>query len=213
MNILLVEDHPIFRFGICQMIIRHWPKANICETDTLAAASDAVRKQHFDVALVDLDLPDAKGMESISQLHRTAPSLPLLVLSLHHETSYAIRALQLGAVGYLAKDRTAEELLHALKKVLAGGRYITATLAEQLIDRLTIDNTTRLPHEELSSQEYRVMLQLAAGLRISDIADSMHLSPKTISTYRSRILAKLGVASNVELTHYCMTQGLLSDKM
>lgn len=208
MKILLLEDHPIFRLGVCQLITRRWPEAGIVEATTLAEALREVRREAPGAAVVDLSLPDADGLESVSQLRRAAPAMRLLVVSLNAEAAYATRVLQLGAAGYLAKDRAADELVQALERVLAGGRYITASLAEQLAGLVTGETGAGAPHESLSAQEYRVMLQLAAGLRVADIAAAMHLSPKTITTYRARILDKLGVDSNVEIARYCIHHGL-----
>lgn len=209
MNLLLVEDHPIFRFGVRQLIAQRWPDAAIAETGTLAQTLQAVRQQRFDLALLDLNLPDSEGLEIVSHLQRSAPGTRLLVLSLNAEVAYARRALQLGAAGYLAKDRAADELIAAIERILAGGRYITATLAEQLADEMVSGSRPVLPHETLSAQEYRVMLQLAGGAKVGDIAIGMHLSPKTISTYRSRIFDKLQVASNAELARYCLSHHLI----
>lgn len=208
MKLLLVEDHPIFRFGVRQLIQSRWPAATIGEAGTLAEALSAVRETCYDVALVDLNLPDSEGVEAIAQLQRAAPGVRLLVLSLNAEMAYAQRALQMGAAGYLAKDRAADELIAAIERIAGGGRYITATLAEQLADLMSGQRTTAA-HAELSSQEYRVMIQLAEGHRIADIAAAMHLSPKTVSTYRSRIMEKLALASNVDLTRYCLTHQLI----
>lgn len=210
MNILLVEDHPIFRFGVRQLILQRWPGAACGECSTLATALQAVRQQPWTLAVVDLNLPDADGIEAVSQLLRAAPGLRVLVLSLNGEAAYAQRLLQQGAAGYLAKDRAAEELVAAIERVAAGGRYISAALAEHLADLLSGQGKASA-HSELSPQEYRVMLQLAAGKRVADIAEGMHLSPKTVSTYRSRILDKLGLASNAELARYCLANGLDPD--
>jgi DNA-binding NarL/FixJ family response regulator len=210
MNILLLEDHPIFRIGVRQLVARRWPEASISEAGTLADAISAVRRRRMDLAVVDLNLPDASGHEAIAHLLRAAPGLRLLVVSLNAETDYARRALQMGAAGYLAKDRAPEELLAAIERIADGGRYITASLAEQLADLVT-GRRGGGAHEELSVQEYRVMVQLAEGERLTDIAERMHLSPKTVSTYRSRILDKLGLASNAELTRYCIGHRLISD--
>jgi DNA-binding NarL/FixJ family response regulator len=210
MNILLLEDHPIFRLGVRQLVARRWPEASIAEAGTLAEAVTAVRRQPVDLAVVDLNLPDATGHEPIAQLLRAAPGLRLLVVSLNSEADYARRALQMGAAGYLAKDRAPEELLAALERIAAGGRYITASLAEQLADVVT-GRRGGGAHEELSVQEYRVMIRLAEGERLTEVAERMHLSPKTVSTYRSRILEKLGLSSNVELTRYCIAHKLIRD--
>lgn len=211
MKILLLEDHPIFRFGVRQLLNQRWPDAEIVEADTLAAALQLVRRDGLQVAIVDLNLPDAQGLESVSQLRRAAPNLRLLVLSLHVETTYATRVLELGAAGYLTKDRASDELITALERIIAGGRYITASLADHLAS-LMIGQVPKTGHEELSPQEYRVMLQLAAGQRVNEIGETMHLSPKTVSTYRARVLEKLGVASNVDIARYCIKHNLTSDQ-
>lgn len=208
MNVLLLEDHPIFRFGVRQVVVQHWPDAAISEASTLAEALDVVQQQAIDIAVVDLNLPDSEGIEVVSKLRRAVPGLRILVLSLNAEAAYARRALQLGAAGYLAKDRATEELIQAIDRIAAGSRYITATLAEELADLVTSDRKGA-PHEELSAQEFRVMIHLAEGLRITDIATAMHLSPKTVSTYRSRVLEKLGIGSNAEVARYCLTHRLL----
>ncbi len=208
MKFLLLEDHPIFRFGVRQLLAQRWPDAVIAEAGTLAEAISVVRNATIDLALVDLNLPDSDGLEVVAQLQRAAPGLRLLVLSLNAEAAYAQRALQMGAAGYLAKDRAADELIAAVERIASGGRYITASLAEQLAD-LMAGERKAAPHEELSAQEYRVMIQLAEGHRIADIASAMHLSPKTVSTYRGRILEKLTLASNAELARYCLAHRLL----
>ncbi|MCX5724622.1 MAG: response regulator transcription factor [Nitrospirae bacterium] len=210
-NILLLEDHPIFRFGVRQLVAQRWPEATISEAGTLAEALATSQQIPFQIAVADLNLPDADGLEVISQLIRALPQLRLLVLSLNSETAYAQRALKLGAMGYLAKDRAAQELISAMERIAASGRYISASLAEQLADSMTGEHKTE-PHEELSDQEYRVLLQLANGRRVSDIADALHLSTSTISTYRSRILKKLQLVSNADLVRYCISHGLLDQE-
>ncbi len=207
MNILLVEDHPIFRFGVRQLIQQRWPEARIEEAGDMAQALAAARQNTWQVVVADLNLPDAEGVEIVSQLLRISPGLRLLVLSLNAEAAYAQRVLQMGAAGYLAKDRASHELLTALEQVMKGGRYISAALAEHLAS-LVLGESRALPHETLSTQEYRVMLQLAAGRRLKDIAASMYLSPKTVTTYRTRVLEKLAIASNAEVASYCDRHGL-----
>ncbi len=211
MNILLVEDHPIFRFGVRQVIRQRWPDAVVGEAGNMAEALAAARGGPWQVAVADLHLPDAAGVEIVSRLLRAAPAMHVLVLSLNAEAAYAQRVLQMGAAGYLSKDKAAGELAAALERVMGGGRYISAALAEQMANRMAGQGRT-YPHDGLSTQEYRVMLQLALGRRVGDIAASMNLSPKTVSTYRGRILEKLDIASNAELARYCVGHGLLDGR-
>ncbi|UCV27026.1 response regulator [Ferribacterium limneticum] len=210
MKILLLEDHPIVRIGVRQLILQRWPDAEVVEAETLAAALELARRDGLLAAVVDLNLPDAEGLESVSQLRKAAPHLRILVLSLNAETAYATRALQMGAAGYLNKDRAAEELVTALERVMAGGRYITDTLAERLAD-LMAGESSKAPHEDLSAQEHRVLVQLAEGKRLTEIGELMHLSPKTVTTYKTRIFEKLEVSSNAELIRYCISHGLIAD--
>lgn len=210
MKILLLEDHPIVRIGVRQLIVQRWPDAEVVEAETLATALELARRDGLLAAVVDLNLPDAEGLESVSQLRKAAPHLRILVLSLNAEAAYATRALQMGAAGYLNKDRAAEELVTALEKVMAGGRYITDTLAERLAG-LMAGESSKAPHEDLSAQEHRVLVQLAEGKRLTEIGELMHLSPKTVTTYKTRIFEKLRVSSNAELIRYCISHGLIAD--
>lgn len=203
MKILLVEDHPIFRFGVRHLVAHRWPDAQIGEAGSLAEAVQVARSGAWDLAVVDLNLPDADGVESVTQLHRVAPGMGMLVLSLHDEVAFAKQVLRQGAKGYLTKEHATDELVAALEKLLQGGRYISSSLAEHMAHSL-VDDAPQAAHEQLGKQEYRVMLQIAAGRRVTDIAAAMHLSPKTVSTYRSRIFDKLGLVSNVELARYCV---------
>lgn len=207
MKMLLVEDHPIFRFGVRQLIQQRWPEAVCLEASTQESALTAATANELTLAVVDLNLPDAEGVEVVSKLLRAKPGLRILVLSLNAEEAYAQHVLRLGAAGYLAKDRAGEELVTAIERVASGGRYITSSLAEHLLE-IVDGQQTRQPHEELSVQEYRVMIHLVAGRRINEIAEAMTLSPKTVSTYRGRILEKLKLTSNTELARYCIKNGL-----
>ena len=207
MNVLLIDDHSIIRFGVRQLILQRWPDAHIEEVGTLASALEIVRSRPWTLAITDLSLPDARGIECVAQLRRVAPSLPLLVLSLHSEAAYATQVMRYGAMGYMTKDHAPNELGIAIERVAKGERYISSSMAEHMA-RQMFEDTVPQAHEQLAPQEYRVLLQLAAGIRIADIAESMHLSPKTISTYRARILDKLNLASNVDLVRYCLTHQL-----
>jgi DNA-binding NarL/FixJ family response regulator len=208
-SILLVEDHPIVRMGLSQLIQQRWPGCVVHEAGSLAEALAQVKACAAPFAVVDLNLPDASALESVVSLRRAAPATRLLVLSLHDEAAYAHRALKLGAAGYLSKDRAGDELIIALERIVAGGRYITGSQAEMLAD-LALGTGESAPHEALSDQEHRVMVHLAEGRRLTDIAELMHLSPKTVSTYRTRVLDKLHLTSNSELVRYCLAQGLVS---
>lgn len=209
MRILIVDDHPITRFGVRQLVEQRWPDAAIGEAERLEQALALARAQAWDVALLDLSLPDTSGLEGLVQMRRAAPALKLLVLSMHDEVAYASRALQLGAAGYLTKDHATGELATAIDRVRAGGRYISSDLAAHLADLLSGRGVADTPHELLSAQEYRVMVLIAAGKSASEIADMMHLSVKTVGTYRSRIIDKTGLANTAEIARYCAARGLV----
>ncbi|KAI5915652.1 response regulator transcription factor [Thauera sp. 2A1] len=209
MRILIVDDHPVMRFGVRQLVERRWPEADIGEAENLLQALHLARGQAWQVAVLDLSLPDAVGLEGLAQLRRAAPALPVLVLSMHGEAAYATQALQLGAAGYLTKEHATSELVTAIDRVCGGGRYISSDLAARLADLLTNQGGTRAPHETLSPQEHRVMLLIAAGKSASEIADVMHLSVKTVGTYRSRIIDKTGLANTAEIARYCASRGLI----
>lgn len=201
MRVLLVEDHPIFSFGVRHLIAQRWHDATIAEAPTLAAAVHEVSAAPWDLAIVDLNLPDSQGVESVTKIRRASPDLRILVLSLHEEPAYARQVVQLGAQGYLTKENAPDELITAIEVVLSGGRYISNVLAQAMALGSIVDDA-KSALDSLGNQEYRVMLQLIEGARVSDIATQMNISPKTVSTYRSRIFDKLGVASNVELARY-----------
>lgn len=210
MHVLLVDDHSIIRFGLRQLILQRWPDTQIEEASTLAIALKWVRAKPWTLAITDLSLPDAQGIECVAQLRRAAPALPILVLSLHSEAAYSTQVMRHGAMGYLTKDHAPTELVTAIERVARGERYISASMAEHMAQQM-FEDMKPLAHEQLAPQEYRVMLQLAAGLRIADIAQAMHLSPKTVSTYRARILEKLNLDNNVDLVRYCLTHRLGQD--
>lgn len=209
-RILLVDDHPIVRAGVAQLIRDRWQGAELAEAGSLGEALKLLEGAAWNAVVLDISLPDAQGLEGLARLRRKAPDTPVLVLSMHAETAYAARALQGGAAGYLTKDRAGAELMTALDRVLAGGRYVTASLAETLAGLLTRQAVDRPAHETLSVQEHRVLLLLAGGKSVGEVAQTMHLSVKTVSTYRSRILDKLHLRNNAELTRYCLAHGLIS---
>lgn len=208
MRLLIVDDHPLMRMGVSQLVLQEWPDARIDEAATIAEALARIAAQRPDIVTLDLSLPDAQGLEGATRLLRVLPGVPLLVLSLNAEAAYASRLMQMGAAGYLPKDRAPEELRVALRRLLEGGRYVTASMADHLLGLLSGKVPQALPHEQLSAQEHRVMLLIAAGQTPSQIAETMHLSVKTVGSYRARILEKAGWANNTELTKYCVQHGL-----
>lgn len=209
MQVLIVDDHPLMRFAVRQLIEHRWPDAGLVDVDRLDLALDAVTSTVFDLAVLDLSLPDTHGLEGLARLRRAAPDMPVLVLSMHAEEAYATRALQLGASGYLPKERATEELIAAIERIRGGGRYISASLAERLADAVAGRSAAGLPHEQLSAQEHRVMLLIAGGRSAGEIAEIMHLSVKTVGTYRARIIEKTGLAGTAEIARYCAVHGLV----
>jgi two-component system invasion response regulator UvrY len=208
MKCLIVDDHPIMRLGVRQLILNRWPAADIVEAETISAAVTKLDDFKPDVIVLDLSLPDVSGTEGVAKMLRVAKETPILVLSLNSESVYASRVLQMGAVGYLPKDLAPDELITALERILSGKRYVTASMADRLLDILGGKTMDELPHEDLSPQEYRVMLLLAAGKTSVEIGDVMHVSAKTVSTYTARILQKTGWKNKVEMTKYCVQHGL-----
>ncbi|MCU7373418.1 response regulator transcription factor [Paucibacter sp. O1-1] len=208
MRFLIVDDHPIMRVGVRQLILAEWPQAHIDEAASLAQALSLGQAQRPDAVVLDLSLPDASGTEGASRVLRALKAVPVLILSLNAESAYASRLLQMGVAGYLPKDRAGDDLVNALHRLLQGGRYVTAAMADHLLGLLDGRAPASLPHEQLSTQEHRVMLLIAAGKTPAEIADTMSLSVKTVGTYRARILEKAGWRNNTELTKYCLQHGL-----
>lgn len=210
MKLLVVDDHPIMRLGVRQLILLEWPDAEIAEASTIAFALASIAASKPQLVVLDLSLPDANGLEGATRMLRALPGVPLLILSLNAEAAYAARLMQMGAAGYLPKDRAADELGLALRRLHQGGRYVTASMADHLLGLLSGKAPEALPHEQLSAQEHRVMLLIAAGQTPAQIADAMHLSVKTVGSYRARIFEKAGWKNNTELTKYCVQHGLTS---
>lgn len=206
-KVLIVDDHTIVRQGLKQILD---------ETADIVAAAEArngrealalLRTCAFDVVLLDVSMPDMDGLSVINAIKPEHPKLPVLVLSMYPEEQFALRFLRAGASGYLTKESASEELIRAIRKVAQGGRYITLELAETLA--FAIDKDDRPPHETLSNREYQIMRLIASGKSTGDIAEALSLSVKTISTYRTRILDKMGLSSNAEIMRYAMQQGLV----
>lgn len=209
LRVLIVEDHPVMRFGVRRLLEQQWPDCEVGEAKTLAEAAELARGVAWTVVLLDLSLPDSIGLEGLVKLRRLLPGTPVLILSMHDEAAYAARALQAGAAGYLTKEHATTELLAAIERVRGGGRYVSSGFADRLAGMLAGDAVTALPHERLSAQEHRVMVLIAAGRSAGEIAEAMHLSPKTVGTYRMRIREKTGLASTAEMARYCLQHGLV----
>ncbi|MDY0187750.1 MAG: response regulator transcription factor [Syntrophus sp. (in: bacteria)] len=207
-RILVADDHTIVREGLKQIV---------GEVDDMTVADEAgngqealskIREGDYDVVLLDISMPGQSGLEVLKDIRAEKPKLPVLILSMHSEEQYAVRALRAGASGYLTKASAPDELIGAIRKVSRGRKYVTASLAEKLALELGTD-TSKPPHEMLSDREYQVMLMLAAGKSVTEIADELCLSVKTISTYRSRVLEKMNMKKNAELTLYAVQNHLV----
>ncbi|UCD21431.1 MAG: response regulator transcription factor [Chloroflexota bacterium] len=207
LRILIADDHPIVRQGIGQLIAKTADMVVADEASNGSEVLDKVRASHCDVVLLDLSMPGLHGLDIIRQLKKESPRLPILILSMHSEEQYAVRAFRAGASGYLTKQSAPDELLAAIRKVSIGGKYVSSSLAEKLASDLEI-GTGKLPHETLSNREYQVMLMIAAGKTVAEIAEELSLSVQTISTYRARILQKMGMKNNVELANYAIKNQL-----
>ena len=208
MRVLIVDDHAIVRRGLMAFLSDGFHGAAFGEAGDGRQALEHLRNGEWDVALLDINLPGKNGLELLKELKAEWPGLPVLVLSAHPEDQFAIRALKAGAGGYMTKESAPEELAKAIHKILAGGRYVSPALAEKLASGVDKD-LTRLPHETLSDREYDVMSRIASGKTVTEIGDELSLSAKTISTYRARILVKLGAKNSAEIVQYAIRNGLV----
>ena len=207
-RVLVVDDHDVVRQGV-KRILADTPDMRVAgEAENGREAFSKVAKQSWDVVLLDLSMPGKGGLEVLHDLKRLRPQLPVLVFSMHTEGQYTMRAFKAGAAGYLLKDSLPQELVSALRKVVYGGRYVSPELAEQLVVEVARKSNQPL-HSELSDREYQVLCLLATGNTVSDIADELALSAKTISTYRTRILDKLHLKSTAELIRYAVRHQLV----
>ncbi len=207
MKVLIVDDHAIVRAGLKQILAESASPIEVSEAGNGAEALQKLRSEAVDVLLLDIALPGKNGIDLLKQIKGEWKKLPILMLSMYPEDQYAVRAMRAGASGYLNKESAPDELLTAIQKVQAGGRYISAKVAEMLVQELDLIGD-KPRHAALSDREFQVLRAIAAGKSVSEIADEMALSVKTVSTYRSRILDKMNMRHNAELTHYAVTHGL-----
>jgi len=207
MKILLADDHAVVRHGLKQILTDAFKRATYGEARNAQEALDLIWKQDWDVVVLDITMPGRSGLDVLREIKKSKPKLPVLVLSMHPENQFAVRVLKSGASGYMTKESAPDELVGAVKKVLAGGRYVSNSLAENLAASLSANQ--RAPQEKLSDREFQVLRLIASGKMITEIARELSLSAKTISTYRSRILEKMGMKNNAELMHYAIQHRLV----
>jgi DNA-binding NarL/FixJ family response regulator len=207
-KILIADDHAVVREGLKQIVA---DTSDMIVTDEASDGHEVLTllsENNYDVVVLDIGMPGPSGLDILKQIRRESLNLPVLILSVYPEEQYAVRALKAGASGYLTKESAPDELITAIRKVSMGGKYITSSLAEKLAFELELD-AEKPPHENLSDREFQVMCMIAKGKAIKDIAEELYLSPKTVSTYRSRILEKMKMKSNGELIHYAINNHLI----
>lgn len=207
-RVFIADDHAVVRRGVRQILEEVDDVVVAGEAGTVRETLQAVRKNDYDVVLLDIAMPDGGGLEALEQLKSLKPKARVLILSMYPERQYAVRALRTGAAGYLTKDSAPEELITAIRQVARGGKYVTQSLAEQLADELQ-GEMPKEPHEALSDREYQVMRLLATGKTVSEIAADLSLSVKTVSTFRARILEKLHLKNTAEIVRYVLEKGLV----
>jgi DNA-binding NarL/FixJ family response regulator len=207
-RVLIVDDHPIVRAGLRRIAEEDPAIAVTGEASNGQGALDALRQTVADVVLLDVTMPGAPFTETLRRLREEHPTVRVLVLSAHPEDQWAVRALRGGASGYLTKDHSPNQLLDAIRRVHRGGRYVSASLAERLATQLGQDFVDA-PHEQLSDREFDVLRQLGAGHTVKEVAERLGLSPKTVSTYRTRLMEKMRFATNADLVQYVAANGLI----
>jgi len=208
LKILITDDHKIVREGLKEILL-HLPEISVIEEAKNGDEALAmISKEDFDLILLDISLPDISGLEVLQSIKRKHPLQKVLMLSMYTQEHYALRTLKMGASGYLTKDTASEELIEAVRKIAAGGKYISSSMAENIAHRIENDYSKPL-HETLSGREFEIMLMITAGKPLREIGSELFISGKTVSTYRSRIMRKMGMKKNSELIQYCMKNGLL----
>jgi DNA-binding NarL/FixJ family response regulator len=208
LRVLLVDDHPVVRRGVRTMLMEAGDIDVTAEASDAATAMSVVRQERLDLVLSDMGLPGKTGLDLLKMIKAEQPRLPVLMLSMYAEKVFAVRALKLGAAGYLMKDAEAHTLVDAIRKAARGGKYISASIAERLATQLASDSNCE-PHEQLSEREFEVFRLIATGKSLTEIGLGLHVSVKTISGYRARILDKTGFHNNAEFTRYALEHRLV----
>lgn len=204
-RILIIDDHEVVREGVKGLFASDM--AEFGEARSGSEALTLIREKEWDIAILDISLASRSGLDVLKEIKQIKPKLPVLMLSMHAEDQYAMRAFKAGASGYISKASSRNELRDAVLKVIKGGRYVSSSMAERMVFDLT--SSEKLPHEQLSDRELEVLCLIASGRTVGEIAVSLTLSDKTISTYRRRILDKMQLGTNAELTHYAIKNGLV----
>jgi DNA-binding NarL/FixJ family response regulator len=207
-HVLIADDHAIVRQGLRQILSETEDMVVAGEAEDGVDAMRLARSQEWSVFLLDVSMPNRNGIDTLKQLKKEFPKLPVLILSMHPEEQYAIRALKAGAAGYLTKQSAPEMLVTAIRQVAQGKKYVSPSVAMQLADAISHDSE-KPPHETLSDREYQVLVMIAAGRTLTQIAEDLNLSVKTVSEYRKRLLEKMRLETNAELIHYGMRHGLV----
>lgn len=207
-KVMLADDHAVVRRGLRQIIADSGDIEVIGEASDYGELTALMRKAECDVLVLDISMPGKNGIEVLKIVHERLPKLPVLILSMYPEDQYAMRALKAGAAGYVTKDSAPDKLVDAIRILAKGKKYITPELATTLAERLTAPED-QAPHQTLSDREYETLRLIASGKKLSDIAEALALSPKTVSVYRSRLLEKMKLKNNAELTHYALKHGLV----
>ena len=208
-RVMITDDHAIVRQGLKQILSETEDISVTGEAETGFQAIKIVRQQEFDVMLLDISLPDRNGIEVLKQIRKDRPSLAILMLSMHNENEFAIRAIRAGAAGYLNKQSAPAQLVTAIRQVAAGHKFITPALAEELANALTAGASDQPLHAALSDREYQTLCMIASGKGLSEISEEMCLSPKTVSVYRARLMEKLKLSNNSELIRYAIKHNLV----
>jgi len=208
LKILIADDHAVVRKGLKQILIEEYPSAKIGEVADAEGLLNEVMGDSWDIVVSDMNMPGRSGLDALSQIKQVAPQLPVLIMSMYPEDQYALRVLKAGASGYLGKDNIHDDIIKAIQTVQLGKKYITPSIAEKLANALG-DSTDLQPHELLSDREFDVFKLLASGKAVSDIASQLSLSATTVSTYRSRIMEKMSMRTNAELTRYGLEKKLI----
>jgi len=211
MRILIADDHAVVRQGLKQILAEEFKRAVFGEAAEAQQTLEQVWAHPWDIVVLDVTMPGRSGLEVLKEIKRARPMMPVLMLSMHPEDQFAIRLLKAGAAGYLSKESAPAELIGAVRKAMAGGRYLSAALAEKMATFLVSDVQT-LPHEKLSDREFMILRMIAAGKPVGVIARELSLSIKTVSTYRVRLLEKMGLTNNAELVHYAFRNHLVDQR-